>query len=196
MTSDNEQLIELGFQNILKGLGMDLTLPHLKDTPQRAARAWYHELCSGLNQPPPDITTFDSDVDEMILLRHVPIHSVCAHHLLPFVGEATLAYIPGKQKIIGISKLSRIADYWSRRPQVQEDLTVQIADHLAELVMEKKQATQQGGGVGVIIKARHMCMELRGVGHTGDMVTSALRGVFLHGEARAEFLRLAGGSND
>jgi len=190
MTSDsNEQLIELGFRNILTGLGMDLTLPHLKDTPQRAARAWYRELCRGLTQSPPDITTFDSDVDEMILLRHVPIRSVCAHHLLPFVGEATLAYIPGKQKIIGLSKLSRIADYWSRRPQVQEDLTVQIADHLAELVMAPASGN---GGVGVIIKARHMCMELRGVGHTGDMVTSALRGVFLTGDARIEFLRLAG----
>lgn len=202
-----EELIELGFRNILTGLGLDLTLPHLKDTPRRAARAWYRELCRGLTQPTPDITTFDSDVDEMIMLRHVPIRSVCAHHLLPFVGKATIAYIPGRQKIIGLSKLSRIADYWARRPQIQENLTAQIADQIAELVMGKKPvtqlepilpqaniSTQQGGGVGVIIKARHMCMELRGVGHTGDMVTSALRGVFLSGDARIEFLRLAEGA--
>jgi GTP cyclohydrolase I len=119
--------------------------------------------------------------------------SVCAHHLLPFIGEATIAYIPGIKRIIGISKLSRIADYWSRRPQVQEELTAQIADHVAELVMTKANmvAGANVGGVGVVIRARHMCMELRGVGHTGDMITSAVRGVFLtKPEARAEFLQL------
>jgi len=129
----------------------------------------------------------------MIMLRHIPIRSVCAHHLLPFVGEATVAYIPGGGKIIGLSKLSRIADYWARRPQVQEDLTAKIADYIAKLVTQRARHRQKlKGGVGVIIRARHMCMELRGVAHQGEMVTSALRGAFLHGDARHEFLQLAG----
>jgi len=185
--------VELGFRYILEGLGLDPTMPHLKDTPRRAAHAWFYELCQGMTIPPPEITTFDSEADEMIMLQHIPIRSICAHHLLPFVGNATVAYIPGKKQIIGLSKLSRICNYWARRPQVQEDLTTQIADTVADLVMGKSKLGHMQGGVGVIIRARHMCMELRGVEHTGDMVTSALRGVFLSGDARIEFLRLDNG---
>lgn len=182
--------VERGFRLILEGLGMDLEAPDLKDTPKRAAKAWWYELCAGLTQDPPHITTFPSKIDEMIVLRDIPIRSLCAHHLLPFVGTAVIAYVPGKDVILGISKLARLANYYARRPQVQEQLTNEIADAIAKLVMAPR--AKRVGGVGVFIRANHFCMELRGVNHSGDMVTSALRGVFLtKPEARAEFLHLA-----
>ncbi len=188
----NLKQIENGFRLILEGLGLDLQNPHLGHTPRRAAAAWTKELCRGLTEEAPQITMFDTKVDEMIVLRRIPIRSLCAHHLLPFLGEATIAYIPGTEKLLGVSKLSRIADHWARRPQIQEDLTAQIADNLAKLVVSADTSTGGArGGVGVVIRARHLCMEMRGVGHVGDMVTSALRGVFLtKPEARAEFLQL------
>jgi len=211
--TDEQKLVE-GFYLILEGLGLSPEdSPHLAETPQRAARAWYHELCSGLTHKQPKITTFPSTVDEMVVLRDIPIHSLCAHHLLPFYGHAVIAYIPGKHQLLGLSKLSRIADYWARRPQVQEELTNQIADHLVKLVMAEptseapvlselptveaaREAAEERpqfiGGVGVIIRARHLCMEFRGVRHAGELVTSALRGVLrTQPETRAEFLRLA-----
>ncbi|KKL75905.1 hypothetical protein LCGC14_2050240 [marine sediment metagenome] len=185
----NQDLLHLGFLNVLKGLGLDTEEPHYKRTADRCARTWYNELCIGLTKPPPKITVFPTDRDEMVMLRGIPIRSLCAHHLLPFVGTATIAYIPGKGKLLGLSKLSRIANWYARRPQVQEELTSQIADAVAHYAVSEDE--QQKGGVGVIIRARHMCMELRGVEHPADMVTSAVRGVFLtKPEARAEFLEL------
>lgn len=176
-----------GFDLVLEGLGIQGT-EHTHGTAERAARAWWNELCAGLTGDPPKITTFKSDADEMVVLRAIPIKSVCAHHLLPFVGHATIGYVP-HGRILGLSKLARIADYWARRPQVQEELTEQIADAVAAQVFTKGKT---GGGVGVVIRARHMCMEMRGVNHAGDMVTSSLRGVFKKkSEARAEFLALA-----
>ncbi len=198
----NPQLLEQGFRLILEGLGLDLEHPHLKDTPARAARAWYNELCSGITQPKPKITTFPSEGDEMIVLQNIPIRSLCSHHLLPFYGHAAIAYIPGGEEILGLSKLSRIADYWARRPQVQEALTVQIADHVASLASVQGTTRhvegegsvythEEKGGVGVVIRAQHMCMLMRGVQHEGEMKTSAMRGVFLTSpSARAEFLQL------
>lgn len=186
------QKVAEGFRLILEGLGMDLDSPHVRGTPERAAKAWWQEICRGLTEEPPRLTTFPSESDQMILLRGIPIRSLCSHHLLPFVGEASIAYIPGKGEILGLSKLSRIADFWARRPQVQEELTEQIADAVAAKVMMLPSCPDLGG-VGVLIRANHMCMELRGVKHSGDMVTSALRGVFrLEPEVRAEFLNLAG----
>jgi GTP cyclohydrolase IA len=179
--------VEAGFEMILKGLGISDT-EHTKGTPLRAAKAWANEICAGLTQPPPKITTFDSNVDAMVVLADIPIKSLCAHHLLPFTGTAAIAYVPGKGKILGLSKLSRIADYWARRPQVQEELTNQIADALAELVMDG----DDKGGVGVLIKCNHQCMELRGVQHAGNMKTCQLRGVLRKPEARDEFFRMAG----
>lgn len=177
-----------GFELILEGLGVEAG-PHTVDTPKRAAKAWWDELCSGLTQDKPKITAFPSNVNSMVVSRGIPIRSICAHHLLPFAGTATIAYIPGNGKILGLSKLSRLAEYWSRRPQVQEELTEQIADAVASYVMSGKK-----GGVGVIIQARHMCMEMRGVLHPSDMVTSALRGLIKNRpEVRAEFLKFANG---
>lgn len=182
------QKVQAGFTLVLEGLGLSTDDPHLSRTAERAAKAWFLELCSGLTQPPPAITSFPSDSTEMVVLRNIPVRSVCAHHLLPFTGMAAVAYVPNGGRILGLSKLSRLVDYWARRPQVQEELTRQVADALMGLVVDPE---QEGGGVGVCIRANHTCMELRGVKHPGDMVTSALRGVFARPEVRAEFLRLA-----
>ena len=185
----NLETLVRGFTLILEGLGLDQQSTHLVGTPQRAARAWFDELCKGLTAPAPDITTFPSKADEMVILQHIPIRSLCAHHLLPFFGEATIGYIPGADRLLGLSKLSRIANYWARRPQVQEILTAQIADHVASVVVNEKKGT---GGAGVIIRATHLCMTLRGVNHSGEMTTSAMRGIFLtKPHVRTEFLQLA-----
>ena len=218
---EGEELVAAGFRRILRGLGLDLDDPHVKDTPERAARAWYRELCSGLTGGEPEITVFptEDNVNGMIILRDIPVKSLCSHHLLPFIGRAVVGYIPGGDHILGLSKLSRIVNYWARRPQVQERLTQQIADDLWERVGGSGYEAQYvppdftipvtpssptfasistgefvfSGGVGVIIRARHMCMELRGVNHASDMMTSALRGKFLYEpQVRAEFLKLAG----
>lgn len=186
-----------GFALVLEGLGVPEN-SHTMGTPTRAAKAWWNELCRGLTHDAPQITTFESNVDEMILLRDIPVRSLCAHHLLPFIGTAAIAYVPGNGHILGISKLSRITDYWARRPQVQEELTEQIADDIAKRVMWEAPAEdprpdgRSAGGVAVAIRANHLCMMARGVNHSGDLVTSALRGVFrTKPEARAEFLALA-----
>lgn len=184
MTRNLDQVIA-GFQQVLEGLGIE-TNDHTRDTALRAGKAWFHELCGSLGTTPPKITTFSSKSDEMIVLKDIPVRSVCAHHLLPFFGTATVAYIPGAGKIIGLSKLSRLTEYWCRRPQVQEELTADIANAVAEHVMKNGL-----GGVGVAVRANHMCMMLRGVRHEGNMVTSALRGAMKNKpEARAEFLAL------
>jgi GTP cyclohydrolase IA len=177
-----------GFKLVLEGIGAPQD-EHTLGTAQRAAEAWFGELCIGLGTEPPEITAFESDSDAMVILREIPIKSLCAHHLLPFVGVASVGYIPGTGKVVGLSKLSRLADYHSRRPQVQERLTLQIAKALADHVMHP---SHDKGGVGVVLRAHHMCMECRGVNHKGDMVTSELLGVFRAPEVRAEFFRLAG----
>lgn len=189
---NREQVIK-GYQMILDGLGYDWELdPHMADTPERAAKAMIDEICIGNHTEPPKMTAFPLDgKSAMVISRQIPVRSICAHHLLPFVGEAVVAYIPD-EKILGLSKLSRAVEYWSRRPQVQETLTNQIADFLAEIL---ELGNSGEGGVGVVIRARHFCAELRGVKHESDMITSALRGQFELPEVRAEFLALAGVSH-
>lgn len=196
----DEALVRDGFARILLGLYGDgwQDDPHLSDTPKRAARAWYGELFKGITtEGGPDVTTFEADEDSgLIISRGIPVRSLCSHHLLPFIGEATVGYIPGRDEILGLSKLSRITDHFSRRPQVQERLTNQIADYLWGLVGAERPGDSRAkkGGAGVVIRARHMCMELRGVEHEGEMVTSSLRGVLKDtGKARAEFMDLAKG---
>lgn len=188
-----------GYRLILEGLGCDLKDPHFEETPDRAAKSLFYELCSGITAAEPRVTTFPLEgKSEMIISRGIPVRSLCAHHFLPFVGEAVVAYIPDA-KILGLSKLSRLVDYWSRRPQVQEQLTTSIANDLMVRLFfpsdtfEGEHPISGDCGVGVIVKARHLCMEHRGVGHTSDVITSALRGVFLEAEVRAEFLKLAEG---
>ena len=173
-------------QMLLEALGVDLENHHFRKTPERVASAWIEELCSGLGEKKFSITTFPTSVDyepSMVVLQHIPVRSVCSHHLLPFVGEATVAYIPD-ERLCGVSKLSRIVDYFSRRPQVQEELTSDIANFLCEQLSPQ--------GAGVIVKATHMCMAMRGVSHDGVMTTSSLKGSFLsEATVRAEFMALA-----
>jgi GTP cyclohydrolase I len=178
--------VRQGIQLLLEGLGVDLESDHFRDTPERTSKAWIDELCSGLGEKNFSLTTFPVGAiyeSSMVVLQHIPVRSVCAHHLLPFYGEATVAYIPDK-RLCGLSKLSRIVDYYSRRPQVQEELTCDIANFLSEQLSPK--------GAGVIVKATHMCMAMRGVSHDGVMTTSSLKGSFLsEGNVRAEFMALA-----
>lgn len=161
--------------------------PHregLQATPERVARM-YAEL---LTPQPFTFTTFDAEgADQMVVVRDIAFYTLCEHHLVPFYGTVTLAYIPA-QKLAGLSKLARAVEYFARRLQTQERLTNQVADFLVERL--------EPLGVGVVLQAEHLCMAMRGVQKPGARTTtSALRGVFLEKpEARAEFLSLAYGS--
>ena len=175
---------------LLEGLGIDINQEHFKKTPERVTKAWGKELCSGLGEKKFKLTTFPVAKNyepSMVVLQHIPVRSICAHHLMPFFGEATVAYIPD-ERLCGLSKLSRIVDYFSRRPQVQEELTSDITSFLCENLSPL--------GAGVLIKATHMCMAMRGVSHSGIMTTSSLKGLFLSdGNVRAEFTALAHAEN-
>lgn len=167
----------------LGALGVSLDSESLRDTPARMARA-YAELFTPREFAP---TTFpnDEDYDELVLVRDIPLRSVCEHHLLPFTGTAHIGYLPG-DRILGLSKLARVAEHFSCRPQVQERLTRQIADWLDEQLRPR--------GVGVVIEAEHTCMTLRGVRAAGSTtVTSALLGrLRADARSRQEFFALAG----
>lgn len=158
----------------------------IEETPERVAKAFEHWTGGYRIDPAKLLKTFDDGAagyDEMVMVRDIPFYSMCEHHMAPFFGTATIAYIP-HERIVGLSKLSRVLDAYSRRFQVQERITNQIADLLDECLKPK--------GVGVIIKARHLCMESRGVCQQGHhTVTSALRGRLKDGTPRAEFLKLA-----
>lgn len=169
----------------LKALGVDpdaVDAPDLARTPRRFAEA-YAELISA---EPFDFTTFANSegYDELVLIRDIPVQSLCEHHLLPFVGSAHVAYLPG-DRMVGLSKIPRMVDHYARRPQTQERLTVQIADALA--------ARLQPRGIGVIVEATHTCMTLRGARATGSKTsTSAVRGILRDdARSRAEFFALA-----
>lgn len=178
--------IEAAVREILAAIGEDPERDGLLDTPARVARM-YAEICSGLHEDPEVHLhkTFDVDHDEMILVRDIPMYSLCEHHLLPFIGTAHVGYIPNAHgKVTGLSKLARLVDGYARRPQVQERLTAQIAD-----AMEKELDPR---GVIVILDAEHLCMSMRGVRKAGaSTVTSAVRGLFRDNPAsRAEAMRL------
>jgi GTP cyclohydrolase I len=167
----------------LEALGVDLGSDDLAETPARMARAYADLLTPREFQP----TTFANDegYDELVLARDIPIRSVCEHHLLPFVGVAHVGYLPGG-RILGLSKLARLVDLFGRGPQVQERLTKQIADWLADRLRAR--------GVGVVIEAEHLCMTLRGVQAVGARtITSTMLGELRDdARSRAEFLMLAG----
>ncbi|MFC4140047.1 MULTISPECIES: GTP cyclohydrolase I FolE [unclassified Microbacterium] len=169
---------------LLRALGIDPDDPDTPDlarTPKRFADA-YAEL---LSPQPFDFTTFANPdgYDELVLVRDIPVHSICEHHLLPFSGVAHVAYLPA-DRVVGLSKIPRMVDHFSRRPQTQERLTVQVADALALHLQPR--------GVGVVIEATHSCMTLRGARAGGAATkTSALRGVLREdARSRAEFLAL------
>ena len=173
-------------RSLLDAIGEDVTRDGLAGTPDRVANM-YAEIFSGVGRDPVDDldVVFEAGHDEMIMLRDIPLYSLCEHHLIPFIGKAHVAYIPNKRgQITGLSKLARLVDTLSRRPQVQERLTTQIADAI-ERALEPR-------GVLVVIEAEHLCMSMRGVRKPGsETVTSAVRGLFRNDEAtRAEAMNL------
>ncbi|MFH8442045.1 GTP cyclohydrolase I FolE [Streptomyces sp. NPDC018026] len=174
---------ERAAREFLQALGVVVDSEGARDTPGRMARG-YAEL---LNARPFRMTTFPNDegYDELVLARDIPLRSVCQHHMLPFVGVAHVGYLPGA-RILGLSKLARVVEHYACRPQVQERLTKQVADHLAEQLRPR--------GVGVVVEAEHTCMTLRGVRATGSRtVTSTLLGTLREDAAsRQEFLALTG----
>jgi GTP cyclohydrolase IA len=160
-------------REILEAIGEDPDREGLLNTPERVARM-YAEVCAGLHEQADTHlqVTFEAGHDEMVMVRDIPVQSLCEHHLVPFVGRAHVAYIPGDDgRITGLSKLARLVDAFARRLQVQEKLTVQIADEIDNTLQPK--------GVMVVIEAEHLCMTMRGVRKPGaTTVTSAVRGLF------------------
>ena len=180
----NLDKIEKLVAQLIAEIGEDSQREGLKDTPRRVAKS-FEIIFGGYNQDPKKhLTTFDGeDYDEMIICKNIDFYSNCEHHMQPFFGQAWIGYIPNK-KIIGISKLPRILDTFSRRLQNQERLTMQVADTLQELL--------QPLGVGIVLEAEHLCMKCRGVQKQNTiMTTSAFRGTFKKkAKTRNEFLRL------
>jgi GTP cyclohydrolase I len=172
---------------MLKAVGEDPERDGLRDTPRRITDM-YAEIFAGMAIDPNEYlkVTFEVAHDEMVILRNVPFYSMCEHHFLPFHGEAHVGYIPDG-RIVGISKLARVVEGFARRPQVQEQLTTQVA----EAIME----TLKPDGVAVVMEAEHLCMTMRGVQKPGSrLVTSAMRGQFRQlSVTRAEFLSLVSG---
>ncbi len=181
--------VEAAVRELLIAIGEDPERDGLQRTPERIAEM-YDEIFCGLHDDPARhlSVTFEAEHDEMIMVRDIPLASFCEHHLVPFIGRAHVAYIPGDDgRITGLSKLARLVDGFARRPQVQERLTTQIADAL--------QSALQPSGVFVLIEAEHLCMSMRGVRKPGSLtVTSAVRGLFKTNTAtRAEAMSLIRG---
>lgn len=171
-------------RELIQFIGDDPDGEHCKDTPKRVIKS-YSELFSGYKKTAEDAlgTTFSSDgYNQMVICRDIELYSTCSHHMIPFFGKAHIGYVPG-EKVVGLSKLARLVEVYSRRLQVQERLTDQIADSLQKILNPK--------GVMVVIEAKHLCMCARGVGKQhSSMITSAIRGVFDAPQTKAEFLSL------
>jgi GTP cyclohydrolase IA len=169
----DDEKIEQGVRMILEGIGEDPARGGLRETPARVARM-YREVFAGIGQDASQLVTVveGADHDEMIMVRDIPIYSMCEHHLIPFSGKAHVAYIPNKQQqITGLSKIARVVDMLAKRPQVQERLTTQIAEALDDALSPR--------GVFVVIECEHLCMTMRGIKKPGSVtVTSAVRGLF------------------
>jgi len=173
------------YRNIIETLGEDVEREGLVDTPMRAAKA-IHFITQGYRQNLDELinnAVFTSDTDEMVIVRNIELYSLCEHHMLPFIGKAHVAYIPNG-KVIGLSKIARIVDYFARRLQIQEVLTKQVAQCVEKAI--------DAQGVGVVIEAQHMCMMMRGVQkQNSSMTTSCMLGTFRkQAQTRDEFLRL------
>ncbi len=173
------------FAHIIESVGEDLNRPGLQDTPDRAAKAFQY-LTKGYNQSIDDIVNnalFPSPCQEMVIVKDIELYSLCEHHLLPFIGKCHVAYLP-TGKVLGLSKIARIADMFARRLQIQETLTRQIAETIMDVT--------GAAGVGVVVEAKHMCMMMRGVEKQNSvMTTSAMLGTFRNNQTtRQEFLSL------
>ncbi|MPS96522.1 MULTISPECIES: GTP cyclohydrolase I FolE [Pseudomonadota] len=178
------------YREILVGLGENPEREGLLDTPKRAAKAMQY-LCHGYQQSLEEIVNgalFESDNDEMVIVKDIELYSLCEHHLLPFIGKAHVAYIP-TGKVLGLSKVARIVDMYARRLQIQENLTKQIADAIARVT--------NAAGVAVVIEAKHMCMMMRGVEKQNSVMSSSVMlGAFREScNTRHEFLQLIGRNN-
>jgi len=186
----DKERIENAVREILYAIGEDPSREGLIETPRRVAQM-YEEVFGGLTENPKEYLKIFNETgnDEMVIVRDIPLYSMCEHHLLPFVGKAHIAYIPGEGKIIGLSKLARIVGAFAKRPQLQERLTAQVADFLYNELSAK--------GVAVVIEAEHLCMTMRGARAAGSVTqTSALRGSMRSdAKTRAEAMSLLTGKN-
>lgn len=187
-TPVDRERIARAVREILEAVGEDPDRDGLLRTPARVAEM-YAEVLSGLHEDPAAhlAVTFEANHDEMVMVKDIPIYSLCEHHLVPFHGQAHVAYIPGRDgRITGLSKLARLCDGYARRPQVQERLTTQVADALVDALEPR--------GVLVVMEAEHLCMGMRGVKKPGSItVTSAVRGIFKeNASTRAEAMGLIG----
>ena len=181
--------IEHAVRLLLEAIGEDPDRPGIADTPARVARE-YDEIFAGLLVDPAEVlsVTFEEGYDEIVMMRDIPFHSMCEHHLIPFVGRAHVAYLPNQNgQVTGLSKLARLVDVCAKRPGLQERMTSTIADAL-ERALDPR-------GVMVVVEARHMCMEMRGIRKPGaETVTSSVRGLFRNDPAtRAEAMALLRG---
>ena len=184
----DQERIAAAVREILFAIGEDPDRDGLLETPNRVARM-YAEICAGLHHEPSEhlATMFEADHDEMVMVRDIPMYSLCEHHLIPFIGKAHVAYIPNRSgNVIGLSKVARLVDGFAKRPQVQERLTRQVADALEEHLQPR--------GVLVVMEAEHLCMSMRGVRKAGSStVTSSVTGIFRANVAtRAEAMRFLG----
>ena len=173
------------YQQIIHSIGEDVNRQGLIDTPKRAAKAMSF-LTSGYQETLEETVNgaiFDSDADDMVIVKNIELYSMCEHHLLPFIGKCHVAYLPSG-KVLGLSKVARIVDMFARRLQIQEQLTTQIADSILKVTGAK--------GVAVVVEAKHLCMMMRGVEkQNSQMTTSAMLGQFRkNSETRSEFLSL------
>lgn len=184
LPDNKREIIESSICKIMETLGLDLNDDSLIETPKRVAKMYLNEIFWGLDYKNfPKITTVENKMqyDNMLLERHIKVMSVCEHHLIPIMGEAFIAYIP-HDKVIGLSKLNRIVEFFSRRPQVQERLVAQIFHALCYILGTND--------VAVVIKAEHTCVKLRGVEDiNSDTITSKLGGAFFNGHLRNEFYK-------
>ncbi|OGW84857.1 MAG: GTP cyclohydrolase I FolE [Omnitrophica bacterium RIFCSPLOWO2_01_FULL_45_10] len=181
----DKKRIENAVKEILLAIGEDVKKSDIAKTPKRVADM-FEEILSGINvNPEKELeVVFEKEHDEIILLKNIPLYSMCEHHLLPFIGKAHVAYIPSGNRVTGLSKLARVVDVLSKRLQVQERLTTEIAD----IIMKKLKPR----GVLVVIEAEHLCMSMRGVKKPGVLtITSAVRGIFRRNEkTRSEAMAL------
>lgn len=164
------------YEKYMDALGFDWRNdPNSADTPRRVAKAFVNDLAEGCYNVPPKITAFDNvdKYDGLVFQGNIKVNSFCSHHHLPFIGQAHVSYIPGKDgKVIGLSKINRIVEWFSRRPQVQENLTMQIHNYMNEVCKDNK-------GIAVLVSANHTCAGLRGVKHDSIMKTARMSGAFL-----------------
>lgn len=176
---ERENMIDnaaLAYEKYMDALGFDWRNdPNSADTPRRVAKAFVNDLAEGCFTEPPKITAFDNvdNYDGLVFQGNIKVNSFCSHHHLPFIGNAHVSYIPGRDgKVIGLSKINRIVEWFARRPQVQENLTMQIHNYMNEVCTGNK-------GIAVLVEANHMCACVRGVKHDSVMKTARMSGAFL-----------------